>query len=362
MDGTTQKVSYKYQDLKSHLITQISAGALAGGTRVGSENELGTQFNLSRNTVRQALKELENEGYLYRIQGKGTFVRDARPHVSRKIALMIYDSSYATHPVTSALIRGVSEALAEKGYFLDILASRRSFHDENLTKLSETYAGFLIGAYQMDELIVQELDRTGSPYLFVKNYLPSRMREALRIDFEHAGFELAEHIIRTGRQELALIHDGASSPIAMEFRDGVFSACMEYGVRLRKQHVFESRPDDPGQVARIVNAVTTGPDRVEAVICPGDAMALEIITELARRGIRVPDDMAVSGLNNSDISSVVRPSLTTVDIPTFELGRVAADMIVARINGDRPPMPAPIRGRLIVRESTRQVPAADKIT
>lgn len=352
MDDTISKSAYKYQDLKCHLISQITQGALSGGTRIDSENKLGDNFNISRNTVRQAVKELENAGYLYRIQGKGTFVRDATPHLSRKIALMIYDSSYATHPITSALIRGVSEVLTEKGYFLDILASRRSFHDENIAVLAKNYAGFLIGSHQIDDLIIQELDRIHALYIFAKNYLPGRSAEAWRIDFEHIGFQLAEHIIGTGRHELALIYDGNGSSIAEEFKRGVFGACMEYGARLRKQYIFEAGADDPNQAARIADALLAHGNRPEAVICPGDAIALEIISELARRNVRVPEDMVVSGLNNSDISAVVHPSLTTVEIPTFELGRLAAETIVGMINGESKMIGEPIQGRLIIREST----------
>ncbi|HWI66045.1 MAG TPA: GntR family transcriptional regulator [Symbiobacteriaceae bacterium] len=63
-----------YYQIKARLLEAIENGQLKPGDRVLSERELTTQFGVSRMTARQALTELENQGYLYRVQGKGTFV------------------------------------------------------------------------------------------------------------------------------------------------------------------------------------------------------------------------------------------------------------------------------------------------
>ena len=79
----------KYQTLKETLIEQIRTGAFAEEFPIPSEAELSAKYSVSRNTVRQAMKELENEGYLYRARGKGTFIRNISSLNSRKIALLI---------------------------------------------------------------------------------------------------------------------------------------------------------------------------------------------------------------------------------------------------------------------------------
>ena len=229
---------YKYQNLKDYLIAKIRSGGLAGSGRLDSEPQLCERFSLSRNTIRQAIQELENEGYVYRIHGKGTFIRNATPINSRKIALMIYDTAYMAHPVTGGLIRGIDETLSRNGYILDILASKRSFHDENLMRLAESYAGFLIGTYQLDELMLAELEKISLPHLFVKNYPMNHDVHAARINFTHAGFLAAEHLIRTGCGNLALIYSGDRIAISAEFKEGVYSAALEHGARLRRENIF----------------------------------------------------------------------------------------------------------------------------
>ena len=73
-----------YYQIKTRLLESIETGQLKPGDRVPSERELTTHFNVSRMTARQALTELENQGYLYRLQGKGTFV--ATPKLDQPLA------------------------------------------------------------------------------------------------------------------------------------------------------------------------------------------------------------------------------------------------------------------------------------
>ena len=68
----------RYQQLKDYIIDQISSGALQPADRVPSENELVNTMSVSRMTANRALRELNDEGYVERIAGRGTFVADFR--------------------------------------------------------------------------------------------------------------------------------------------------------------------------------------------------------------------------------------------------------------------------------------------
>ena len=71
-----------YARVKDHILAQIRSGALAAGHRVPSENELVSQFNISRMTANRALRDLTSEGFLARVPGVGTFVKEATPRTS----------------------------------------------------------------------------------------------------------------------------------------------------------------------------------------------------------------------------------------------------------------------------------------
>lgn len=343
---------YKYQNLKDYLIAKIRSGGLTGSGRLDSEPQLCERFSLSRNTIRQAIQELENEGYVYRIHGKGTFIRNATPVNSRKIALMIYDTAYMAHPVTGGLIRGIDETLSRNGYILDILASKRSFHDENLMRLAESYAGFLIGTYQLDELMLAELEKISLPHLFVKNYPMNHDVHAARINFTHAGFLAAEHLIRTGCGNLALIYSGDRIAISAEFKEGVYSAALEHGARLRRENIFIADFSDRLAVPEICAEILRHEDRPDGVICASDELAIALLAELKRHGVSVPGEISVIGCNNTENSTLTTPPLTTVDIPVMELGRRSADLLLRMIHGETA-QPELLEPSLVIRGSTR---------
>lgn len=343
---------YKYQNLKDYLIAKIRSGGLAGSGRLDSEPQLCERFSLSRNTIRQAIQELENEGYVYRIHGKGTFIRNATPVNSRKIALMIYDTAYMAHPVTGGLIRGIDETLSRNGYILDILASKRSFHDENLMRLAESYAGFLIGTYQLDELMLAELEKISLPHLFVKNYPMNHDVHAARINFTHAGFLAAEHLIRTGCGNLALIYSGDRIAISAEFKEGVYSAALEHGARLRRENIFIADFSDRLAIPEICAELLRHEDRPDGMICASDELAIALLAELKRHGVSVPGDISVIGCNNTKNSTLTTPPLSTVDIPVMELGRRSADLLLRMIHGETA-QPELLEPSLVIRGSTR---------
>ncbi len=343
---------YKYQNLKDYLIAKIRSGGLAGSGRLDSEPQLCERFSLSRNTIRQAIQELENEGYVYRIHGKGTFIRNATPINSRKIALMIYDTAYMAHPVTGGLIRGIDETLSRNGYILDILASKRSFHDENLMRLAESYAGFLIGTYQLDELMLAELEKISLPHLFVKNYPMNHDVHAARINFTHAGFLAAEHLIRTGCGNLALIYSGDRIAISAEFKEGVYSAALEHGARLRRENIFIADFSDRLAIPEICAELLRHEDRPDGMICASDELAIALLAELKRHGVSVPGDISVIGCNNTENSTLTTPPLSTVDIPVMELGRRSADLLLRMIHGETA-QPELLEPSLVIRGSTR---------
>lgn len=346
-----RRSTHRYQFLKEHLVTQIRAGVYANGAKVDSEPSLCKDFQLSRNTVRQALQELENEGFLYRIQGKGTFVRSADPHRSSKIALLIYDTVYMTNPVTAALIQGIDAGCREHGLTLDILAGNRTFREEKVSQLTERYAGFLIGAYQLDPLTLKELLASSRPCFFVKNYLPEFRDIALRIDFEAAGAMAAKHLADQGCRDLALLHAGEAISISNDFANGVKQICLEYGIKLKKANILSCDFINPESSAKSA-AEKLLADLPDGVICLTDELALALNNELKQHHIMIPEQIKITGCNNSVISLYASPALTTLELPTYDLGVMAAEHLYNAICGKNSEVFTPLQPQLVVREST----------
>lgn len=99
-------------------------------------------------------------------------------------------------------------------------------------------------------------------------------------------------------------------------------------------------------------------ESVTAIVAFNDLLALGIMDRLVQRGVRVPEDISVSGVDNVAASTYVRPHLTTVDVPRVRMGRTAVDLLLSTMR-DGVPAPSPILpAELIVRDSTAVAPVA----
>jgi GntR family transcriptional regulator of arabinose operon len=324
--------AFKYQELKKYFVDRIRSGELEYNARVPSEPELMKRYGLSRNTIRQAMKELENEGYLYRVRGKGTFVRTKTPDVLKKIALIIFDAEYSTHPLVAMMIRGLDSVLKKHGYMLDILVSRRSGLETDITKLSNIYAAFLIGAWQIDPNIIRTLTEKNIPHLFVKNYFPGLEGNAVLIDFQKAGSLIVEHLAGLGHKNIALLYGGDKISISRDFKAGVTTACLDNGIKMRRENIIDIG-FECADVSKTVDFLLKSADRVSAIITLDDEIAAAIVQYLKAKGLKVPEDISVSGCNNLPIASLLSPRLTTLSVPICELGEKAAEILLQRLTG-----------------------------
>lgn len=96
---------------------------------------------------------------------------------------------------------------------------------------------------------------------------------------------------------------------------------------------------------------------VTAVVAFNDLLALGILDRLAQRGVSVPTQMSVSGIDNVAASTYVRPHLTTVDVPRVRMGRTAVDLLLAAMHDEAPATSPILPAELIVRDSTTVAPA-----
>jgi GntR family transcriptional regulator, arabinose operon transcriptional repressor len=346
--------SFKYQELKNFFIHRIRSGELSHNARLPSEPELTKRYNLSRNTIRQAMKELENEGYLYRVRGKGTFVKTKNPEVSKKIALIIFDTEYSTHPLVAGMIRGLDTVFSEHGYMLDILASHRTGLEADIMKLANNYDGFIIGAWQIDKNIIKTLMQKGIPHLFVKNYFPGLKENAVLIDFEKAGNMIVEHLAKFGHKNIALLYAGEKINLSRDFKIGVMTACLDNGIKMRQENII-----DIGftcdRVKKAVDFLLESDDRVSAIITLDDDIAGMVIQQLGSKGLKVPEDISVTGCNDMPIASLISPRLTTLSVPINELGRKSAEILLKRLDGELVNFKGlKLEPQIIIRESTGQ--------
>lgn len=139
-----QNFTPKYYLIIKYLEKLIIDGETKGLSQLPSENDLVKHFKVSRQTVRQAIRELEARGWLYREQGRGTFIASREKRKAQKIALM---TTFISDYIFPSFIRGVEEVLSEAGYILTLFstANNKNREAQNLDILrNQEIAGLII--------------------------------------------------------------------------------------------------------------------------------------------------------------------------------------------------------------------------
>lgn len=154
--------------------------------------------------------------------------------------------------------------------------------------------------------------------------------------------ELTRHLISDhGLRRLAFVGSAEESPdVAARFR-GYLAACRAEGLQMGDEPDLRVGMMTQAEGARVVNALFTRDDeRPEALVFANDQMAVGALHALQERGLRVPDDVAVTGFDGIPLSRLVRPALTTVRQPMVRMGEEAVELLVKRLSGARDTEPA----------------------
>ena len=194
----------------------------------------------------------------------------------------------------------------------------------------------MIGTNHLDARTVASLDKLSIPFIFVKNYLPMRNDPGIRINFRKAGFLTAEHLHECGCKSLGIVYPGRGIPIASEFFNGVCASALEHGMFLRQEHIFETGNYVSDQVLEAGRKLATMKNRPDAVIAAADKTAVQLLEIFNESGIRVPDDIMLTGCNDtSGMAKMTVPPLTTVAMPMREAGKIAAVSLLEMLRGKK---------------------------
>jgi DNA-binding LacI/PurR family transcriptional regulator len=160
--------------------------------------------------------------------------------------------------------------------------------------------------------------------------------------------QIVDHLIEGGYRDVGYVGAGVLPSNAIR-REAAARRLRRHGVRrpLRRFQAGLEGYRAPDAVAAIIEQSLP-----EALICYDDKLALALLDALRRRGIRVPDDVAIVGYDDVPFAAIANPRLTTVSTPTHELGEIAARGLIGAIQTGRMPPAVLLPVHLTVREST----------
>ena len=259
------------------------------------------------------------------------------------------------NPIFASATHALAQELSNAGYTL-LLAS----HDYDLkAELDATRAlvergadgMVLVGLDRLPETY-RVLERAGVPYEVTWSLDGAGHHHCVGLSHRGASIRVTQHLIDLGHRHLAVIAgDTRGNDRARERLSGVRDALAVRGLKLPAKRVVEATFSIANGRAALASLLDRAPG-FTAVIGGNDPLAIGALLECRARGIEVPRDMSIAGFDDIELAGELAPGLTTVKVPSADIGRASAQRLLARLEGKRVPqlkeMPAP----LVVRGTT----------
>ena len=281
--------------------------------------------------------------------------RAARALVSRRSATIGAVVPTVDNAIFAKAIQSLQFALDERGYRLLVAFNEYDLARETAQVRAMIEHGVdglvLVGRAHEDATMALVRSR-GVPFVHTWIFAAADADPCIGFDNRRAMIRLANHLADLGHRRFAVVsgvtrgNDRAAERLA-----GVREALSARGLELPAASVVE-RPYGIAEGRSALGLLLAQRPAPTAVICGNDVLAFGVLFEALARGIDVPRSLSITGFDDLDLSAQLTPPLTTMRVPSAEMGRRAADFLLARINGETVPDKVELEAELIVRGTT----------
>lgn len=351
--------------LMTYFRERILDGRLSVGTRLPTDDELADLYQISRDTVRQALALLANEGLIERVQGRGTFVIQPRSNGSavtqpkQKQIGLVLNRTLRTH-LTMNLLVGVEQAAKSHGYNVSFTYAEGE-QDQQARDIARLQANHVLGMIiwamgdTTHDASILQLQTDQFPLVLIDRYFPGLAIDYVGSDNIGGGYRATEHLLILGHRHIGFVfaqEETLQTTSVYERWQGYCKALQKYEVPYDETLVVpDVRKLQSGAREGLVEFLQR-PDRPSAIFAVNDYIALDVLQAARAIHLRIPEDLAVVGFDDQEFAAHVHPPLTTIKQQFIDIGLRAGTLLINRIEGIAgPPKHIELPTNLIIRES-----------
>lgn len=348
-----------YRQLSEALREQINLGEFKTDEALPEEREMSRQLNISRPTLRKSLQILQDEGYIYKIRGRGVFIADraiAPTNIyscgsRRLVGISFFESVEDSHTVVMA--NGAIEYLRTKGVSV-IRMNHFSFKDEreHLRCNHHLLSGLItsIPFCKNDECgrNINYSRSLGLPLAVIGH--PELISDEIRVDSVESDDErgiasVIDHLVKRGHQHITFFCSNGLRKLPSPRRNGYRWAMMRAG--LHADMVFPERRGSGA--AAVINNITenatawlkSAERKKSAIIAENDMTAIGIHNAMSLLGIKCPEQIELVGYGNDIEAAILFPGgklpFPTVAVDRGGIGRKAAELLLKRLQKPKAP-------------------------
>lgn len=341
MSISDKKSNSLYESIQNELTKKIQNGVFKSGDRIPSEKEIIEQYGVSRITATKALTELSLNGYIYRIQGKGSFVSppdkwirpNGLPGVNhgnvqtgvQRIGLIIPEF-YDYH--SGNIISGIVQTLEYPDYFVSIVLSRNDGLEENALKffLSQGFSGIILfpSDCELYSDIILQMHLNKFPLVLIDRSFPGIACDSVTCNNEKGAAEATEYLISLGHTNIAFLADSTYKEQITSVRyNSYLRTMLEHGLSIASYDNFslETPTYKETQDSFIADVKSRS---ITAVIASNSHVALRLYHLCREHEISIPEDISIICFDNPRFYKNGKDDFFTyIDQDSFHMGQSA---------------------------------------
>jgi LacI family transcriptional regulator len=308
----------------------------------------GTRSLVSTSTARRVLRAADRLGYR-----PNQLARGLKTNRTSTVGVLVPD---LTNPLFPPIVRGIEDRLDKSSHSALVVNTDNDPEREQrrfATLVARQVDGFILATALREDPVVRAAAATSTPVVLVNRMSDDLLVPSVAPD-DYAGIRKAvAHLVALGHRHIAHLAGPQELSTGYQRKAAFLAAMREHGLRAHRKlvAVCATYSEHEGEMAAASLLDRGGP--FTAVVAASDLIALGCYTALGRRGLDCPADVSVVGFNDIAFVDRLRPPLTTIRIPQYELGRQAASLLLEQlISPTTKPKRLLLAPELVVRGST----------
>lgn len=348
---------WSYLRVAQLLRQEILNGTYRPGRRLPGEPVLAQRFGVGRVTVAKALEVLQQSNLVFRVRGSGTYVqRDvARGAVSLTIGYFVPDISVLRSSPSGTTLETVHQYLESQGHTVRFLTrSEIAGNGEPAACIRRMVRAGTLNAMVVSTYMEPDLLRNIGeilPTVYILNDMHPDNVLCVPVDFGLGYFAATRHLLDLGHRHIGLFGGNQHASIGYRAHQAFRLALQLAGLDPEASPVCQCG-FSPNRFPASSEAMLREHTELTGMVCADDLAAIAVIEAARAVGWSVPGDLSVVGCNDVPLASAINPALTTLRIDFASLGRLAVELLLARIFGRQEPGRRYIQPELVVRGST----------
>ena len=243
----------------------------------------------------------------------------------------------------SQAINGIESIAYDRGYNVIITQSHESYEREvnDLQFLaSRSIDGLLISVSSETRNFehLMHLQHKGLPIVFFDRIIESLETHKVMVNNFKGSYDATSHLIKNGYRHIAHLANSESLSITKERVAGYCEALRDHGIDVVQSNIKHCAHGGMiyQEVEEALDQIMKSDKLPQAVFAAGDKLTTGFLRYFKAKGIKVPEEIALAGFSNLDLTDLLDPSLTVVRQPAFEMGKAATNLLLGQVESKRP--------------------------